>query len=132
MDGLRAVILNPSVASLLVPQPSKVTVPPVNPKWAMPAITLHVTVGTHLESHDGPSNLAVVNMQVNCWSQSYDQAFALRLSVIDILSQAKGTVYGTDLTLDGINEFRETELYDTTVELHQLILRCVCWWTRNL
>ena len=131
--GLRGIILHARFTEVLRPYPRVVHPPPLSAEDEFPAITLHTVYGSPIESHDGLSDLVPAVMQVNCWSPSYDEASALRESLTEnVLSVFSGDVPNTDLSLQATaTEFRFQELYDAERELHQVILRCSCWWTRT-
>lgn len=113
----------------LSPRPTRISPPPLPPDAVFPYLTIQHIVGHETESLQGLSGLTAAYMQFNCWSPLYDEAFGLRLAVVGALQMVAGPIGSTGLAVESINDYRYTELYDASRELHQLILRTLVWWT---
>lgn len=125
VGGMNVVLMG----ATLSPRPTRISPPPVPPKALFPYLTIQQVVGREVESLEGLSGLTNSHMQFNCWSPLYDEAFSLRASIVAALQTVKGAVGSTDLAVDTITDYRYSELYDGSRELHQLILRTLVWWT---
>lgn len=122
--GMRAML----ESQPLQPTPTRIAPNPVLPDARFPQLTLNQVGGEELESLEGLSGLTQTIQQINAWSPSYEDAFALRAAVVAMLSTFTGSAGTTGLVVDCATMFTYRELYDAERELHQLIVRCVVWW----
>lgn len=107
------------------------TVPVGQPNDGLPTITWQVIDSQEVESLSGYSALTRTTMQISVWDVSYDNAAAVRDTVVVGLRGRSGTygsLPGPTIVLDYVTNFRYRELYDGERELHQLILRVDMWW----
>lgn len=118
-----------ALTGVLSPAPSRISPPPLPSDATFPYLTLHQAVGEEVESLQGTSGLTGTVMQCNCWSPTYDEAFALRSAIVAALPSKVGAVAGTGLVIDAISGYRYSELWDAARQLHQVILRVGVWWT---
>lgn len=123
-----AIALRASLASGM-PVPTSIAPPPVPENAIFPVLTVQQVGGSEGEVMEGLDGLTLTQMQFNAWSPNYDEAFALRSNVVVAMAALTGAIAGTPLVVDEATGFTYRELYDAERELHQLILRCIVWWT---
>lgn len=116
-------------AAGLTPTPAGVSPVPVPNDAAYPYVTVQQVLGEEVTCMEGLSNLCGTVMQINCWSKSYEQAFAMRAAIQAYLATLTGTIGATGTKVERVTDFKTQELYHPDPELHQLILRADVWWT---
>jgi hypothetical protein len=103
-----------------------VTPPPVPDNATFPYITILEIGAVELESLTGKSGLVRSVMQVNCWSKDYEECWALRKLVKDMLMAFTGAIGGE--TIDAVNHSSDRQLYDPQRELHECVASFIIWW----
>lgn len=130
--ALRAILLADAGVSTLLDERVYRSVLPQNP--SVPAVSF-VEVSAQGDHHNaGPSGLASVRVQFNCWGATPDAAYQLGLKVKAALDGLKDDVaYGSNspqdvLTVRGVFFQSSQDLYDDEAKLHYRAMDFIVWY----
>lgn len=99
---------------------------PVPPRAVFPYVTVRELPTKDLESHSGYSGLTMSVIQVDVWSEDYEEADTIRQAAKTGIRGCIGS--GTDPRVQAINHQNDTELLNSETSKHQLITRYIVWF----
>ena len=117
--------VNPPIAQNFTPPPLP---DEASVNWPIPWIVVRNVTTKKVKDLSGDAGLAWSIMQVECWSNQYDSADVCRGLVKNKLEDIPSGTVVNNLTIDGSTHVIDTDIYNGSKELHQLITRYKVWW----